>query len=170
VEPIPVDRTLVAMLIDGEIDALYAPRTPRPMLAGSGEVRRLFADARAEEERYAVETGIFPIMHTVVLRRDVYMAHPWVARSLQTGFEQAKALTEARMAEVAANPTMLPWLADELERTRRLLGEDFWPYGIEPNRTTIEMFLRYAHEQGLTGRRLTPDELFVPESRERYVI
>ena len=95
-----------------------------------------------------------------------------MARStpLQTAFEQAKALVEARMAEVAANPTTLPWLTDELERTRRLLGDDFWPYGIEPNRTTIEVFLRYAHEQGLIGRRLTPDELFVPETLERYLV
>jgi 4,5-dihydroxyphthalate decarboxylase len=170
VSPIPADRTLLDMLLAGEIDALYAPRTPRPMLTGGTEVRRLFTDARAEEERYATETGIFPIMHVVVLRRDVYEVRPWVARSLYSAFERAKALTEARMAEAAANPYMVPWLSDELERTRELLGRDFWPYGLEPNRVTLEVFLRYAHEQGLTGRLLTPDELFVPETHESYVI
>jgi 4,5-dihydroxyphthalate decarboxylase len=170
VEPIPPDRTLLDMLLAGEIDALYAPRTPRPMLSGDPSVRRLFSDPRAEEERYAAETGIFPIMHTVVLRRDVYIARPWLARSLHSAFEQAKALTEARMGEVAANPYMVPWLTDELEHTRTLLGRDFWPYGLDANRSTLDVFLRYAHEQGLTPHRLAPEELFVPETHESYVI
>jgi 4,5-dihydroxyphthalate decarboxylase len=133
-------------------------------------VRHLFADPRAEEERYAAETGIFPIMHTVVLRCDVYAARPWLARSLFGAFEQAKALTEARMGEVAANPYMVPWLSDELARTRALLGHDFWPYGLDANRGTLDVFLRYAHEQGLTPRLLSSDELFVPETRETHVI
>lgn len=170
VEPIPPDRTLVDMLLTGEIDALYAPRTPRPMLTGNTEVRHLFPDPRAEEERYVSATGIFPIMHTVVLRRDVYLARPWVARSLYTAFDQAKTRTENRMGEAAANPYMVPWLSDELDRTRELLGRDFWPYGLEPNRRTLEVFLRYAHEQGLTARPLAPEELFVPETHESYVI
>lgn len=170
VAPIPSDRTLADMLVTGEIDALYAPRTPRPVRDGRPEVRRLFPDARAEEERYAAETGIFPIMHVVVLRRDVYEARPWIAGSLLGAFEQAKALTLARMAETAANPYLVPWLYDEIERTRALLGPDFWSYGLAPNRPTLEVFLRYAHEQGLTGRLLTPDELFVPETHESYVI
>jgi 4,5-dihydroxyphthalate decarboxylase len=170
VAPIPPDRTLADMLVTGEIDALYAPRTPRPVLEGRPEVRRLFPDARAVEEQYAAETGIFPIMHVVVLRRDVHEARPWIAGSLFGAFEQAKALTLARMAETAANPYLVPWLYDEIERTKKLLGPDFWSYGLEPNRPTLEVFLRYAHEQGLTGRLLTPDELFVPETHERYVI
>jgi 4,5-dihydroxyphthalate decarboxylase len=74
------------------------------------------------------------------------------------------------MIETAANSYMLPWLYDEVERTRRLLGADFWPYGLDRNRTTLEVFLRYAHEQGLTPRRLSPDELFAPETTETYVI
>ncbi|HEV7907038.1 MAG TPA: ABC transporter substrate-binding protein [Pseudonocardiaceae bacterium] len=170
IAPIGPDRTLSEMLVTGEIDALYAPRTPRPLIEGRPEVRRLFADPRAAEEEYAAETGIFPIMHVVVLRRDVYEARPWIARSLFSAFEQAKAVTEDRMGETAANRYMLPWLYDEVERTRAVLGPDFWPYGLEPNRTTLEVFLRYAHEQGLTRRRLTPDELFVPETNETYVI
>jgi 4,5-dihydroxyphthalate decarboxylase len=170
VAPVPPDRTLAEMLVTGELAALYTPRTPRPFAEGRPEVRRLFVDPRAEEERYAEQTGVFPIMHVVVLRRDVYQARPWVARSLYTAFERAKAATERRMGETAANRYMLPWLYDEVERTRRVLGTDFWPYGLERNRRTLEVFLRYAHEQGLTGRRLTPEELFVPETRESYVI
>jgi 4,5-dihydroxyphthalate decarboxylase len=170
VAPIPPDRTLADMLVTGEIDALYAPRTPKPVLEGRPEVRRLFADPRAAEEQYARETGLFPIMHVVVLRRDVHEARPWIAGSLLGAFEQAKALTMGRMVETAANPYLVPWLYDELERAQELLGHDFWPYGLEPNRRTLEVFLRYAHDQGLTGRRLTPDELFAPETREGYVI
>jgi 4,5-dihydroxyphthalate decarboxylase len=170
VAPIQPDRTLVDMLLDGEIDALYAPRTPKPMVDGGRQLRYLFTDPRAEEERYAAETGIFPIMHVVVLRRDVYCVRPWIARSLYTAFEQAKSLTESRMADAVANPYMVPWLTDELERTRSLLGRDFWPYGLHSNRATLEVFLRYAHEQGLTPRRLAAEELFAPETTESYVI
>lgn len=170
VTPIPEGRTLVEMLTSGEIDALYAPRTPRPMLDGDTTVRRLFTDPRAEEERYAAETGIFPIMHTVVLRNDVYRPRPWLARSLLDGFARAKELAEDRMAEEAANPYLLPWAADELRRTRALLGRDHWAYGVDPNRGVLEVFLRYAHDQGLTPRQLTVDELFVPESRESFIV
>ena len=170
VSPIAPDRTLADMLVSGEIDALYAPRTPRPLLDGSPHVRRLFADPRAVEEQYFTETGIFPIMHVVALRRDVHEARPWIAQSLYAAFEQAKAQTAARMAETAANRYLLPWLYAEVERTTRLLGADFWPYGLEPNRATLQVFLRYANEQGLADRILDPGELFVPETHESYVI
>lgn len=170
IAPIPDDRTLAEMLVSGEIDALYAPRTPAPFAQGCPEVRRLFDDPRAVEEVYAAETGIFPIMHVVVIRRELHERHPWIARTLYSAFERAKDLAEQRMGETAASRYMLPWLYDEVERTRRLLGSDPWPYGVEPNRTTLEVFLRYAHEQGLTARRLEIDELFVPSCREAVVI
>lgn len=170
IAPIGPGQTLAEMLVTGEIDALYAPRTPRPLAEGRPEVRRLFSDPRAEEERYAAETGIFPIMHVVVIRRDVHERFPWLARSMYDGFERAKRSTEQRMGEVAASRYMLPWLYDEVERTRDLLGADYWPYGVDRNRTTLEAFLRYAHEQGLTDRRLDPDELFVASTRERFVV
>ncbi|MFC4943620.1 hypothetical protein [Pseudonocardia sp. GCM10023141] len=170
ISAIAPDRTLADMLVTGEIDALYAPRTPRPLLDGSPHVRRLFADPRAVEEQYFAETAIFPIMHVVALRRDVHEAHPWIARSLYSAFEQAKAQTVARMAETAASPYLLPWLYAEVERTTRLLGADFWSYGLDRNRATLAVFQRYAHEQGLIGRVLDPGELFVPETHESYVI
>lgn len=170
VAPIPPDRTLADMLVTGEIDALYAPRTPRPLREGNPAVARLFADPRTEEERYAVATGLFPIMHVVVLRADVHARWPWLARSLTDAFGRAKAVTEDRLDEVAANPTMMPWLYDDVARVRGLLGHDFWPYGLEPNRAVLTTFLRYAHEQGLTSRRLEPDELFVPSTHEGFVI
>jgi 4,5-dihydroxyphthalate decarboxylase len=170
VQPIPAHRTLSEMLVSGEIDAVYCPRTPRPFAERRPEVRRLFADPRAEEERYFAQTGIFPIMHTVVLRRDVYERHRWLAQSLFKAFESARAQTAARLAETAASPCMIPWLYDEAERTRRLMGPDFWSYGLEPNAGVLRTFLRYAREQGLTDRDLDPAGLFVPETHAAYVI
>ena len=170
VAPIPPDRTLADMLVTGEIDALYAPRTPRPLREGNPAVARLFTEPRAAEERYAAATGIFPIMHVIVLRAEVHERSPWIARSLMDAFARAKAVTEDRLDEVAANPTMLPWLYDEVARVRGLLGHDFWPYGLEANRHVLATFLRHAHEQGLTARPLTPDELFVPSTREDHVV
>jgi 4,5-dihydroxyphthalate decarboxylase len=170
VQPIPADRTLSDMLVNGEIDAVYCPRTPRPFAQGRPEVRRLFADPRAEEERYFAETGIFPVMHTVVLRADVYERHRWLAQSLFKAFEQARAETADRLGETAANLSMIPWLYDEVERTRRLMGQDFWPYGLGPNAEVLRTFLRYAREQGLIDRDLDPADLFVPETHASYVI
>lgn len=170
IEPIPADRTLADMLVTGEIDAMYCPRIPRPFLDGRGEVRRLFDDPRRAEERYFADTGIFPIMHTVVLRRELYRSHPWLAQSMYKAFGRAKAQTVARMRETAASAYLLPWLYDELERAQRLMGEDYWSYGLTENEHTLRTFLRYSHQQGLANRLLEPAELFAPETSESYVI
>jgi 4,5-dihydroxyphthalate decarboxylase len=172
VEVLPIEpgATLAEMLVAGQLDALYSPRTPRPFAAERPEVRRLFADPREHEERYFAATGIFPIMHTVVLRRDVYEKRPWLAQSLYKAFEEARRATMARMAETAAARYMIPWLYDEVARTRRLMGDDFWSYGLAPNEVTLRTFLRYSHEQGLAGRLLEPADLFAPETHESYVI
>lgn len=170
VTPIPSDRTLAEMLVSGEIDALYSPRTPQPYAQGRPEVRRLFADPAAAEADYFTRTGIFPVMHVVVVRRDVYEQRPWVARSLYTAFEQARLETVRRMEETAASRYMLPWLYAEVERTRRLMGGDFWTYGLDGNETALRTFLRYSCEQGLAGRLLDPAELFVPETLESHAV
>src|SRR3954468_22192136 len=115
---------LAGMLADGELDALHTPRGPHGF--GEGRVRRLFPDARAEEERYFAETGIFPVMHVVVLRRDVYEQRPWLAQSLYKAFEQARRGAAARIAETAALASLLPWGYAEAERTRSLMGADYW--------------------------------------------
>lgn len=170
VAPIPADRTLVDMLVTGEIDALYCPRIPRPLVEGRPEVRRLFADPRREEEQYLAETGIFPIMHTVVLRKDLYEKHPWLAQSMYKAFIEAKRRVEERIVETAASPYMVPWLYDEMERVRRLMGKNFWAYGVHENETALRTFLRYAYEQGLASREMSPTDLFAPETQESYVI
>jgi 4,5-dihydroxyphthalate decarboxylase len=169
IEPVPPGRTLAGMLAEGEIDALYSPRTPRPFAAGDPRVARLFADPRAQEEKYYAATGIFPIMHVIVLRRDVYQRRPWLARSLQAAFEEARTLTMARMAETAATRYLVPWLYADLERTQQVMGADFWTYGLGPeNDHTLRTFLRYSHEQGLASRLFEPADLFAAEILESH--
>lgn len=170
VAPVPRDRTLVDMLVSGEIDALYTPRTPRPAPEDLDRVRRLFPDPRAAEEAYFRATGVFPIMHTVVLRRDVYERHPWVARSMLTAFDTAKKRVEARLDELAALRYMLPWVYEDVARTRALMGTDYWPYGVPANDVTLRTFLRHAHDQGLTKRAYEPADLFAPETLDDFKI
>ncbi len=170
VDRIPPDHTLSAMLAAGEIDALYSPRLPSPLAARNPRVRRVFRDVVAAEREYFADTGIFPIMHVVVLRRDVYERHPWVAQSLYKALLLAKQEAYASLYDTSALCFMLPWLTPELERTRELLGDDYWSYGLEPNRTTLTTFLRYHRQQGLSRRELAPEELFAPEALESAVI
>lgn len=164
------DQTLSAMLAAGEIDALYTARAPSSFRAGDRRVKRLFADFPAVERAYFERTRIFPIMHTVVIRREIYNSQRWVAQSLAKAFAAAQRAAYADLAETAALKTMLPWLVAHLEDTRRAMGSDFWPYGLAANTATLETFLRYSHEQGLSPRRLAPEDLFAPETLESFKI
>jgi 4,5-dihydroxyphthalate decarboxylase len=170
VERIGPEQTLSQMLRDGEIDALYTARAPSSFRAGDQRVVRLFSDYREIERDYFRSTGIFPIMHTIALRRDVYEANRWIAQSLQKAFIQAQARTYADLKESAALKAMLPWLNHHVEEAIAEMGEDYWPYGFERNRATLDTFLRYHHEQGLSKRRLAPEDLFAPESLEAFRI
>jgi 4,5-dihydroxyphthalate decarboxylase len=170
ISPIPPDRVLSDMLATGEIDALYSPRRPRSLFAGDGAVRCLFADPRAEERAYFQKTGIFPVMHTVVIRRDIYTAHRWLANSLTKAFTAAKDLAYEQLRKTAALEISLPWVLDEYESTVKLMGPDYWAYGLEPNRQALSTFLRYAQEQYLTDRVLAPEDLFAPETLETALV
>jgi 4,5-dihydroxyphthalate decarboxylase len=169
-ESIPPDKILSHMLRDGEIDAVYSPRMPSTFLQGSGNVGRLFEDYEAVEKEYYKRTKIFPIMHTVVIRREVYEKNPWVAQSLYKAFVYAQRESYQDLYETAALKFMLPWLIRHAEDTRDLMGPDFWPYGLEPNVHVLNTFLRYSFEQGLAKRLLTAQDLFVPESLEAFKI
>ncbi|MPZ96200.1 MAG: ABC transporter substrate-binding protein [Propionibacteriales bacterium] len=170
VSRIAAGKMLSAMLAEGEIDALYTPRIPSPFAAHDPRVRRLFPDVVAAEQEYYAATGIFPIMHVVVIRRDVYETYPWVAQSLQKAFVRAKDEASRDLYDSSALRFMLPWLTQQLEEARQLLGDDFWSYGLDANHETLETFLRYHHEQGLSRRLLSPAELFAPEATESAVI
>jgi 4,5-dihydroxyphthalate decarboxylase len=162
VQPIGPAQTLADMLVNGEIDALYSPRTPAPFTDGKAE--RLFPNFREAEAAYFTQTGIFPIMHVIALRRDVYQANRWLARSLVKAFEAARTEALKGIDETAALRYMLPWLADEVARTRAVLGTDYWTYGAEQNRHTIETLVGYSQNQGLARRRFQLEELFPPET------
>jgi 4,5-dihydroxyphthalate decarboxylase len=170
IERLGPQQTLAAMIAAGEIDALYTARTPSTYRTRPGAVRRLFENYVEVERAWFRKTRIFPIMHTVVIRRELYRAHPWIAQSLQKAFIAAQRKTYDDLAISAALKTMLPWQLAHVEEVRRELGDDWWAYGLEPNRHVLETFLRYHHEQGLSKRRLTPEELFAPEALERFKI
>lgn len=170
VEPIPAGKTLSRMIASGEIDALYTARAPSTFADGSGQVRRLFPNYAEVEREYYLRTKIFPIMHVIVIRREVYEQNRWIAQSLLKAFLAAQRDVYADLHETAALKFMLPWLLPHVEETEKLMGRDFWPYGLEPNEHTLSTFLRYSFEQGLSKRQLTPRELFAPESLESFKI
>lgn len=163
-------QTLSSMLAAGEIDALYAPRAPSSLRSSGGRVKRLFENYEAVERDYFRRTGIFPIMHTVVIRRDVHERHPWVAQSLYTAFSAAQRETYEDLSHIAALTVMLPWLNAHVEETRREMGDDFWPYGLARNRETLATFLRYSYEQGLSKELLQPEQLFATQTLETFKV
>lgn len=163
-------KTLAAMLASGEIDALYTARMPSTYLNGGGKVKRLFEDFVPVEKEYFARTGIFPIMHTLVVRREIYEQNRWVAQSLYKAFAQAQQVAYNDLYETAALKIMLPFLAEHLAETRSRMGDDFWAYGYEKNEKTLQTFLRYHFEQGLSKTLLTPKGLFAPETLESFRI
>ena len=170
IEPIGADQTLSQMLATGEIAALHTARMPSTFLSQPARVKRLFPDFVDVERKYYRATGIFPIMHTVVIRREVYEQNRWVAQSLYKAFAEAQRNTYEDLYVTAALKGMLPWLTAHVEETRALMGDDYWPYGFDANRQTLATFLRYHHQQGLSKTLRTPEELFAPETMEAFKI
>lgn len=165
------DRTLDSMLRSGEVDAVMTAHAPPSFESGSREVRRLFSNCDQLEREYGRRTGIFPIMHLMALRADVHAAHPWLAGNLVSAFEAAKHASYELLTEATASRIPLAWLASTLESANsELFGGQHWPYGIEPNRPTLAGFARWAFEQGVAVRELSPEEMFPPETRLRYAI
>ena len=154
------DSTLNQLLLDGAVDAVISARPPACVEQGDHRVRRLFPKFTFDEMKYAEATGIFPIMHVLVVRRETYAASPAAADGLIAAFTDAKdrALARALNATVPSYP--LPWASSNAQRARDVIGDDFWPYGIEANQATLDAFLGYAAEQEVTPRRLTAAELF----------
>lgn len=155
------DRSLNDMLVRGEIDALIGARKPAA-LGRDQRVRRLFPNYRELEQEYYRKTGIFPIMHTVVIREDLYRGQPWIAESLFKAFVQAKEICVAGMRFSSALRYMLPWLQAELEEMEEVFGGDAWPYGFEANRHVLTTLAHYLVEQRLLPRPVSLEELFVP--------
>ena len=164
VRPIAAERTLNEELLAGELDAIVASKAPSALRRADGAVQRLFPDYRAAEQEYFRRSGIFPIMHVVVVRAELSRRHPWLATSLYKAFCDAKELAVRRLANVGVVVDTLPWLRAELDATIELMGADYWPYGIAANEHVLQTAIRYSHEQGLIPKPLPVDELFVPDA------
>jgi 4,5-dihydroxyphthalate decarboxylase len=159
--------TLDAMLEAGEIDALFSALVPASLRRKSPNVARLFPDFEAAERAYFRQTGIFPIQHIVAIRKDVYRKNPWVAASLYKAFTAARDQAYTTYRHQAANmhrAFMIPWITQHCLEMQELLGDDWFPYGLQRNWKSLDTFCRYFQEQGMTSRRFTPEELFVPET------
>jgi len=152
---------LELMLEAGEIDALVSVHTPRAMARGEGAVRYLFENCREVEEDYFRRTGIFPMMHTIVLKREVYDRNPWIAQSLFDAFSEAKRRALENIFELNALAVAAPFIIHEIERTRSIMGMDYWPFGVERNRHAITTFVRHLKDQDIIKRVPEVSELFI---------
>jgi 4,5-dihydroxyphthalate decarboxylase len=162
IQAIPEGATLSRMLADGALDGVITARPPSCFDGGHPQVRRLFADYRGVEQDYFRRTRIFPIMHVVGIRRTLAEQQPWLAASLLKAFGEAKRIAEAELREINALKIGLPWVTSEMQATEQLMGTDFWPYGVEANRTTLQTCARYVAAQGITAREITVEEMFAP--------
>ena len=164
----PTDRSLDAMLLAGDLDAILTAHPPDSHDRADPRIRRLFEDFIPVELDYYRQTGIFPIMHVIALKREILDEHPWVATNLLRAFEQAKANSVARTLEVTAPRVPIPWCYERTREAQKIFGTDHWPYGIEANHVTLDAFLQYAHEQGVCERRLAPEDLFPPQLHKSF--
>ena len=165
IDNIGKDETLDDLLEAGKLDALAVTSPPRAFVRGLPLVRRLFPDSRAVEAAYYRKTGIFPIMHMIVLRRALWDEEPSIARRLTEGFEAAKKLAFEGYEEGLSS---LPWANLDLEYAQQILGDDVYPYGVKKNLPTLEAATLYSHEQGLTKRKFAVSELFAKETLDLF--
>jgi 4,5-dihydroxyphthalate decarboxylase len=163
------ERSLNEMLLDGAVDAIMTARPPAAFLAGDPRVGRLIPETRAAEAEHFRRTGIYPIMHVVALRRAIVDAHPWAA-NLFKAFDEAKNRSLERLRDINASRAPLPWLRDHVSAIEAVFGLDFFPYGLAPNRQTLDAFLDYAYEQGVTHRNLVAEELFPRELQTSFKV
>ncbi|HEY6821875.1 MAG TPA: ABC transporter substrate-binding protein [Burkholderiales bacterium] len=165
-QSIPQDKTLSGMLESGEIDGMIGARAPSCFLRGAPNVARLFPDFKAAEQEYFRRTKIFPVMHIIGIRKSIAEQHPWLAVNLMKAFLKAKEHAWYELGQIGHLFNSLPWGVAEFADTRKLMGEDYWSYGLEKDRHVIDTFTRYHHEQGLSERKVSPEELFVPSTLE----
>jgi 4,5-dihydroxyphthalate decarboxylase len=170
VEDIGPTDTLRDMLADGRIDAFIGPRAPTSFTPENKELRWIFDDPTAEAMAFYAKTRLFPIMHVIGIRRALSDANPWLPMAVYKAFVQSKAMALEHLAETSATKVTLPFVEEQLRRARVLMGDDFWPYGFSANRNVLDYFTDAHHRQGLSGRRVKPEELFHPSTLESYVI
>lgn len=157
------DRSLTEMLLSGDLDAMISAREPSAFLAGDARIVRLWPDSRMMEEEYFRSTGVFPIMHTMVIKSAMLDGNPWIAMNLFKAFEAAKTNSLRGLSAATTSRIPVAWSQQALRKAQEVFGEDCWPYGLEPNRCTLEAFLQYCREQGVTDRVVRAEELFPKE-------
>jgi 4,5-dihydroxyphthalate decarboxylase len=165
-QPLGPDQTLVEMLRNGELDALFTARAPSSFLKGEPHIARLFPNTREAERAYYKKTGLFPIMHLIGIKKTLVEQHPWLATSVYKAFLEAKALAMIDLRDVNALMVTLPWLEAETNETMAVMGQDFWKYGAHESARDIEALTQYAYEQGLVDRKIPIDELFARSTLE----
>jgi 4,5-dihydroxyphthalate decarboxylase len=156
----PAGKDESDLLVDGDVDALFHAAEPRAYIQGHPNVVRLFPDYRQTERDYYKNTGIFPIMHAVAIRNSLVEKHPWLPEAVFDAYAQAKQMMYADLRRTGWATISLPWAAKELEETRALMGENFWPYGVEANRKALETLFQYSYEQGLSSKKLKIEDVF----------
>jgi 4,5-dihydroxyphthalate decarboxylase len=169
-ENAPEGKTISQLLESGEIDAFIAPRAPRLAGKHNPKIGWLFPDPIAAGRDYYKRTGIFPIMHVTGVRRSLVERHPWLPAAVLKALEAAKAKCLDELEDTATTKCTLPFVDEQLRAARALMGHDFWPYGLAPNRKVLETFLRHHHSEGLSTRLVTPEELFHPSTHETFTI
>ena len=168
IEAIPKTRTLSGMLDEGALDACMTPLLPSVYAHRSPRVRRLFENFREVEKDFYKRTGVFPIMHTLAMKTSLYEKYPWVSQSLYKAFSKSKEEAIKKLYDTNALRITLPWVVAEVEEEAKFLGGDIWPFGVEPNRKTIQTFISYLDQQGLLERPVTIEELFAPNTFDMY--
>jgi 4,5-dihydroxyphthalate decarboxylase len=148
------------MIASGELDCVIIARPPNSFREKHPDVVRLFPDYESLEQQYYDQTRVYPIMHIIAVRKTVLDGKPWVARNLYNAFEESKRRSLERILDPAVSRYPIPWLTNYALRMQQMFGGDLFPYGIEANRPTLELFLRYAHEQGIAHRLAKPEEIF----------
>jgi 4,5-dihydroxyphthalate decarboxylase len=169
-ENAPEGRTITQLLAAGEIDAFIAPRPPSLSLTENPNIGWLFPDPAATAMDWYKRTKIFPIMHLLGIRRELAEQHPWLPGAALKAFQESKAKAMELLLDTSASKVTLPFLDERLKEARDVMGEDFWPYGVEPNRKTLEAFLARHHAEGLSSRLVKVEEMFHPATYERFSI
>jgi 4,5-dihydroxyphthalate decarboxylase len=156
------------LLLSGECDALITPITPQAFADGNPKIRQMFPDLKSAEQTYYRDTGLFPIMHAVAIRADVAKDNPGLPEAVFRMYSEAKQIAYANLAATTVLRTTLPWVTEEYEETRKLMGDDYWRYGIEANRKELSAVMRYTHEQGLVKSRGNFKEMFHPSTLDLH--
>jgi len=166
----PTNTTISDLLDAGEIEGFMAPRAPFGRARTNPNIGWLFDDPAAVAKDYYARTGIFPIMHVLGVRKTLIEQHPWLASALLKAFEQSKAIALSKLEDTSATKVTLPFIEEHLQAVRAVMGQDYWSYGVTNNLQTLEAFVRYHHDQGLSTRCVPVTEIFHPSTYATHKI